>query len=132
MNTLGVVLFFTYAAFVLSQDSPYTTKYDNIDIDRILGNDRILTNYIKCMMDQGSCTAEGRDLKRTLPDALQRGCDKCSPKQKEISEKVVRHLTQKRPKDWEKLVKKYDPQGVYKKKFEEFRAQAEKNGKAKA
>lgn len=41
----------------------YTTKYDNIDVDKILGNDRILTSYIKCLQDKGACTAEGRELK---------------------------------------------------------------------
>ncbi|XP_045470243.1 ejaculatory bulb-specific protein 3-like [Harmonia axyridis] len=129
MNILSAVVLLTCVAYVVSQESTYTSKYDNIDIDRILGNDRILTSYIKCMLDQGSCTPEGRELKKTLPDALKRGCDKCNPKQKDVAEKVVRHLTQKRPKDWEKLVQKYDPQGAYRKKFEEFRLQAEKNGK---
>ena len=41
----------------------YATKYDDVDIDRILQNKRILTNYIKCMMEEGSCTSEGRELK---------------------------------------------------------------------
>ncbi|KAK9878526.1 hypothetical protein WA026_022424 [Henosepilachna vigintioctopunctata] len=87
MNLLSALLLFTSVAYVVSEESSYTSKYDNIDIDRILGNDRILTNYIKCMMDQGSCTAEGRELKKTLPDALKRGCDKCNPKQKKLRKK---------------------------------------------
>lgn len=46
---------------VIAED--YTTKYDDMDIDRILQNGRILTNYIKCMLDEGPCTNEGRELK---------------------------------------------------------------------
>lgn len=41
----------------------YTSKYDNVDIDRILQNNRVLTNYIRCMLGEGACTAEGRELK---------------------------------------------------------------------
>lgn len=41
----------------------YTSKYDGIDVDRILQNGRVLGNYIKCMLEEGSCTPEGRELK---------------------------------------------------------------------
>lgn len=41
----------------------YSSKYDDVDVDKILRNDRVLTNYIRCMLDEGSCTAEGRELK---------------------------------------------------------------------
>lgn len=41
----------------------YTDRYDNIDIDEILSNRRLLTPYIKCILDQGKCSAEGKELK---------------------------------------------------------------------
>jgi len=41
----------------------YPEKYDNVDVDMILGNNRVLSNYIRCMMDEGPCTAEGRELR---------------------------------------------------------------------
>lgn len=41
----------------------YSTKYDGIDVDRILSNDRVLTSYIKCAMEEGPCTPDGRELK---------------------------------------------------------------------
>lgn len=41
----------------------YPEKYDNVDVDRILLNNRVLTNYIRCLMDEGPCTAEGRELR---------------------------------------------------------------------
>jgi hypothetical protein len=52
-------------AVLSAADKPktYTTKYDNVDVDSILSNNRILTNYIKCMLDEGPCTPEGRELK---------------------------------------------------------------------
>lgn len=55
----------------------------------------------------------------TLPDALNGGCQKCNQNQKETAEKVIRHLTQKRSRDWERLTKKYDPEGKHKKRYEE-------------
>lgn len=41
----------------------YSGKYDDMDVDRILQNNRVLTNYIRCLMDEGPCTAEGRELR---------------------------------------------------------------------
>lgn len=41
----------------------YTTKYDNIDVDRILSSKRLLQNYMNCLLDKGPCTAEGKELK---------------------------------------------------------------------
>nr|ACZ58021.1 chemosensory protein 2 [Adelphocoris lineolatus] len=96
----------------------YTSKYDNIDVDKILSNDRILTRYIKCLMEEGNCTNEGKELKKTLPDALASGCTKCSEKQKAQTEKVLRHLSKNRPRDWALLKTKYDPKGEYSKKYE--------------
>ncbi|KAI4469136.1 chemosensory protein-related [Holotrichia oblita] len=96
----------------------YTTRYDSIDVDSILSNRRILTNYLKCLMDEGPCTNEGRELKKTLPDALANGCSKCNEKQKSSAEKVIRHLIKNRSNDWKRLTAKYDPSGQYRKKYE--------------
>nr|ALG36159.1 chemosensory protein 6 [Sclerodermus sp. MQW-2015] len=96
----------------------YTTKYDNIDLDQILRSERLLNNYVNCLLDAGNCTPDGKELKKSLPDALASGCSKCSEKQKEGSEKVIRFLVNERPQVWDKLAKKYDPTGEYKLKFQ--------------
>lgn len=41
----------------------YPAKYDQVNIDNVLSNDRVLTNYIKCLLGNGACTREGRELK---------------------------------------------------------------------
>jgi hypothetical protein len=41
----------------------YTSKYDNIDVERILHSKRLLLNYINCLLDKGSCSPDGRELK---------------------------------------------------------------------
>lgn len=157
----------------LGECAEYTNKYDNVNVDQILSNNRVLSNYIKCMMDEGPCTPEGRELKskwnvslnlpqltlqvyqvylsyirnfhfllskrarhvriwlrdlfdafscvvETLPDALAGGCEKCNQKQKDTSERVIRHLIKHRAKDWERLANKYDPQRIYRQRFEKL------------
>ncbi|XP_011866527.1 PREDICTED: ejaculatory bulb-specific protein 3 [Vollenhovia emeryi] len=112
-----LVLLISLVALVVA-DEKYTRKYDDVNVDKILQNNRVLTSYIRCLMDEGPCTAEGRELKKTLPDALLSGCDKCSDKQKDMAEKVINHLKTKRSRDWDRLVAKYDPQSEYKKRYE--------------
>ena len=63
------VAFVLFCAFALAagarvpRDEKYSTKYDNIDLDSILKNDRLLQNYVNCLLDKGTCTPEGTDLK---------------------------------------------------------------------
>lgn len=111
-----LALFFLAVAVVLAEDK-YTTRYDNIDLDTILASDRLLKNYINCLLEKGNCTPDGKELKESLPDALQTDCNKCSEKQKKGTEKVVRFLVNKKPETWELLKKKYDPSGVYTLKY---------------
>lgn len=59
--TLSVLLL-AVVACTLAEDK-YTNKYDNFDVDSVLNNDRILSNYIKCLLGEGPCTNEGRELK---------------------------------------------------------------------
>lgn len=46
-------------------DEKYTTKYDNMDLDQILHTERLLQNYVKCLMDEGPCTPDGAELRST-------------------------------------------------------------------
>jgi hypothetical protein len=61
--TLLLVLLLVAVLSTAEKPKSYTTKYDNVDVERILSNSRILTNYIKCALDEGPCTPEGRELK---------------------------------------------------------------------
>lgn len=51
------------AKTIVKRQDHYTTKYDNIDIQQILTSERLLKNYIRCLLDEGPCTAEGKELK---------------------------------------------------------------------
>lgn len=52
------------AALALARpDDHYTDKYDNVDLDEILANKKLLEGYVKCILDQGKCTPDGKELK---------------------------------------------------------------------
>lgn len=120
---------FIVAAFALlalaSAQEKYTSKFDNIDVDEILKSDRLFTNYFKCMMDEGPCTPDGKELKRILPEALQTNCEKCSESQRADAIKVINYVIDNRPEQWKSLQAKYDPENIY---AEKYRDEAAKNG----
>lgn len=58
-----VVVLVVVLVGVVSADDTYTTKYDGVDIDNILKNDRLLTSYFNCIMDKGKCSPDGTELK---------------------------------------------------------------------
>lgn len=49
-------------ACALAEDK-YTTKFDNVDLDSILKSERLLKNYVNCLLEKGSCTPDGKELK---------------------------------------------------------------------
>lgn len=58
-----LVLLSCVIAATIAADEKYTDKYDNIDIQEILGNKRLLHAYVECLMERGKCTPEGKELK---------------------------------------------------------------------
>ncbi|XP_026740477.1 ejaculatory bulb-specific protein 3-like [Trichoplusia ni] len=96
----------------------YSTKYDNINLDEVLRNRRLLNGYMKCTLDQGPCTAEGKELKYYISDGLKTGCAKCSDPQRKGIKKVMNHLIKHEPRFWQQAVDKYDPQRQYTKMYE--------------
>ena len=114
---IAVALLCMVAASWGKPASTYTDKWDNINVDEILESQRLLKAYVDCLMDRGRCTPDGKALKETLPDALANECSKCTAKQKSGSDKVIRHLVNKRPDLWKELATKYDPDNIYQDKY---------------
>lgn len=127
MKYLALVAFAVVLAVVAArpEEKAYTSRFDNVDIDQILKTDRLFRNYFNCLMEKGKCTPDGKELKRLLPDALKTDCLKCTTKQREGVDKVLRHMLEKRPTEWEELKKKYDPENLYTDKYQK---QAEDRG----
>nr|AKW47184.1 chemosensory protein 3 [Chrysopa pallens] len=115
--TIGVfVLVAAFVSITFADGEKYTSKYDNLDIDNILQNDRLLNNYIACVKGVGKCTAEGEELKKHANEALNNCCEKCTDKQKEIIKKVYKHLIEKRQDLVKDLREKFDPNSEYEEK----------------
>ncbi|XP_044732453.1 ejaculatory bulb-specific protein 3-like [Chrysoperla carnea] len=114
-----LLITFTIVAFACmvyaAPQEGYSTKYDNIDLESILTNDRLLDSYITCVEGTGKCTAEGEELKKYFKDGIETCCAKCSEKQKEGSQKVINHLEKNKPEKLAVLKAKFDPTGEYEK-----------------
>nr|AXU25090.1 chemosensory protein 11 [Cyrtorhinus lividipennis] len=110
---------------VASAASTYTTKYDNIDLEEILTNQRLYKKYFDCLTNKGKCTPDGKELKDALPDALKTSCSKCTKKQQEGTDKVIRYMLKNKVQDYKMLESLYDPSGNYRKKYDE---EAQKRG----
>lgn len=39
-------------------------RYNNLNIDQILSSDRLVSNYVECLLSRKPCPPEGKDLKR--------------------------------------------------------------------
>lgn len=59
----GLVLAVLSAIVALSTAEQYTDRYDDFDFDEVLANRRLLNPYVKCILDKGRCTPEGKELK---------------------------------------------------------------------
>ncbi|XP_046982433.1 ejaculatory bulb-specific protein 3-like [Schistocerca americana] len=112
---LLILVVATAAPLTSADEGKYSTKYDNVDLDEILNNDRLFNNYIDCLLDDGDerCTPEGKELKGVIPDALQTECSKCSDKQRARVDKVVKFIKENKKEVFQKLKAKYDPDGTY-------------------
>ncbi|XP_075167377.1 ejaculatory bulb-specific protein 3-like [Haematobia irritans] len=125
MKLYVAIVISTFMVIAVLADEKYTTKYDNVDVDEILKSERLFKNYYNCLIDLGSCTPDARELKATLPDALQTECSKCTEKQKANADKVVRYIIDNKPEEWKALQDKYDPEKIY---YNKYKDEAEKRG----
>lgn len=48
---------------IVSSNNLYNNEFDNVNLDEILNQDRLLNNYIKCLESAGPCTPDGKMLK---------------------------------------------------------------------
>ncbi|XP_014365770.2 uncharacterized protein LOC106716719 [Papilio machaon] len=112
-------LIFVLATAVAGPAGQYTDRYDNINIDEILENRRLLIPYVHCLLEQGKCTPEGKELKSHIKEALENNCAKCTPPQRTRSRQVIGHLINHEPTFWNELCQKYDPTHKYTRKYEQ-------------
>ncbi|XP_069695422.1 ejaculatory bulb-specific protein 3-like [Periplaneta americana] len=122
-KTVIVGLLCLLAVALVSSDK-YTNRYDHIDVDSILRNERALGAIVKCILEKGPCSPEGRELKADLPEALQTDCAKCTDNQKTLIRKAARYLIDNKPSYWNEISNKYDPEKQYVESFNKFLQEA--------
>ncbi|KAK4885682.1 hypothetical protein RN001_001953 [Aquatica leii] len=91
----------------------YTDEFDNIDIDEILSNKRLVDNYIHCVKTGQKCTPDAQKAREIFPDALQTNCAKCTDAQKEKTQKIFEWAIQNRPDDFLEIENQFDPNHQY-------------------
>ncbi|KAJ1530496.1 hypothetical protein ONE63_005394 [Megalurothrips usitatus] len=126
MAAWGCLVALLAVAVVVSGD---VDKYDegrfaHIDVDEVLANQRILTSFVKCFLDQGPCTADAREMKRLLPEVIDSLCAKCTDNQKKLMAKAVLHVKNNRPSEWQQLSDKYDPDHTKEVELDKFLSEA--------
>lgn len=61
--TICLCLTCVFGNDVPESTTTYNTKYDAIDLNDLLKNDRLRRNYVNCLMNEGPCTPDGQELK---------------------------------------------------------------------
>nr|AEE61841.1 unknown [Dendroctonus ponderosae] len=54
-----IVVCCAFIGLVLADTPKYTTKYDNVDLEEIIKSDRLMKNYVNCLLEKGKCTPDG-------------------------------------------------------------------------
>ncbi|XP_012220466.2 ejaculatory bulb-specific protein 3 [Linepithema humile] len=76
----------------------YDTKYDDIDVNGILENNKLREQYYKCFMDQAPCmTADSKFFKEIVGEAYHTNCKKCNERQNIMLDTMVKWYKQNQP-----------------------------------
>lgn len=70
----------------------FPMKLKDGQLETAMSNDRVLTNYIKCLLDQGACTREGTELKSKFFIFTQYLIDFCTSIVQSFPIKKFRHF----------------------------------------
>nr|ALS03846.1 chemosensory protein 21 [Ectropis obliqua] len=120
MKTATVLCVFAIVALAAARPDAgkYTDRYDNVNLDEVIGNKRLLVPYINCVLEKGRCSPDGKELKSHIKEALETYCAKCTDVQRSGTRRVIGHLINHEPGYWAQLTNKYDPARKYVVRYE--------------
>ncbi|XP_058799830.1 allergen Tha p 1-like [Phymastichus coffea] len=107
----------TVSGYPRPKPGTYMTQWDKVDLNEVFKSKRLMRHYFNCLVDKGPCPPDARELKRALPEALENGCAKCSKSQLDAAIKIIHHLREFEPVKFEILANKFDPKGIYRKRY---------------
>ncbi|KAL0869942.1 hypothetical protein ABMA27_006133 [Loxostege sticticalis] len=120
MSTKCLIVLCCVVAVALARpNDKYTDKYDNLNIQEILENKRLLKAYVDCVLGQGKCSPDGKELKEHLQEAIETGCEKCTEAQEKGAYTAIEYLIKNELDIWRQLAAKFDPEGKWRKTYED-------------
>ncbi|XP_063983022.1 ejaculatory bulb-specific protein 3-like [Diachasmimorpha longicaudata] len=106
MSRGAVIIVLVFLSAVIAEEK-YGDKYDHIDVDGILENDRQRETYYQCFAGTGPCkTAAARFFRDTLPEAIVTRCKKCTERQTINFDKISEWYTKNEPEKYQIIVAK--------------------------
>ncbi|KAG5315282.1 PEB3 protein, partial [Pseudoatta argentina] len=92
---------------VFAEKELYSDRYDDININEILANEKLRTQYYYCFLGTAPCkTADAKFFAGIIDEAVQTQCRKCTEKQKNLLEILIDWYSKNKPEDWEAIIKK--------------------------
>ena len=107
MRGYFVLLALSLLVWATQAEDTYSDKFDYVDVDEILANDRLREQYYKCFMETAPCmTADATFFKGNMFEAVVTKCSKCTEKQKIFLDKVADWFTKNQPEKWQAFIEK--------------------------
>ncbi|KAG5311827.1 PEB3 protein, partial [Acromyrmex insinuator] len=92
---------------VLAQEL-YSDRYDKVNAENILQNNRLRDQYYNCFMEKAPCiTADAKFFKEIIVEAFRSKCEKCTERQKEMMNLIQDWYKKNKPEQWKAFVTKY-------------------------
>ncbi|XP_047118002.1 ejaculatory bulb-specific protein 3-like [Schistocerca piceifrons] len=117
MSRLTLVVVLACVGLVAAQTP--VSQLGSVDIDALLADSAKLEALMKCLLDDsdGSCTADGKIVKRLAEETVKNNCAGCTEPQKEDILKIMVYISNEKPELVPKLDSKYDPTGEFRAKY---------------
>ncbi|KAG5308016.1 PEB3 protein, partial [Acromyrmex insinuator] len=105
--SLIVTIIAVALACVFAEEEFYSDRYDDININEILANEKLRTQYYNCFLGTAPCkTADAKFFAGVIGEAMQTQCKKCTEKQKNLLDILIDWYTKNKPEEWEAFIKK--------------------------
>ncbi|XP_044744966.1 allergen Tha p 1-like [Coccinella septempunctata] len=119
-KNMYVLVFFLFTSVYSTNVEKYTSKFNSVDLNVAVRNERLVNAHFNCLMKGLKCTPDGELLRRIIPEVIVDGCAHCTKDHLEGARKIVSYLTRERPELMRALLKKFDPDMKFRIKWAAF------------
>ncbi|XP_044265873.1 ejaculatory bulb-specific protein 3-like [Tribolium madens] len=97
-----------------------SVPYETVNIDKLLADEKMVTEYMACLRGEGPCTPAEKDLEEHIPLVLGNYCADCNEKQKNFVIKLATFVIKNRFDEWRQVQKRFDPDLSHADDFNKF------------